>query len=72
MSTTYNGCEILQVTPGQCACCGARWVFSVLVAQAKGDSDRKIPRAFHTCDRGFLPGHYSPHACRGDLARDAA
>lgn len=74
MSTayTYQGCEILQVTRGQCVHCGARHVYSVLVAEAHGDAARKLPRAFYTCDRGLLPGHYSPHECHGGLARDAA
>ena len=72
MSATYNGCEILQVTRGQCAQCGARSVFSVLVAELHGDPDGKIPRVFHTCDRGLIPGRYFPHDCRAGLARDAA
>ena len=68
MRASYHGCEILQVTPAQCLECGARWVFSVLVADPRGES----PRAFHTCDRGLLPGQYFPHECWRCSTRDVA
>jgi hypothetical protein len=72
MSTKYISCEILQVTRGQCERCGARSVFSVLVAESAEDSGRMSQRAFFTCDRGVLPGHYYVHDCHRVMARDAA
>jgi hypothetical protein len=69
MSTRYISCEVLQVTPGQCERCGTRSVFSVLVAESTDDSDRMSQRAFYTCDRGVLPGHYFVHHC-GEALRE--
>jgi formate dehydrogenase maturation protein FdhE len=51
MRQKLNGQGILQVTRAQCPACGAREVFSVLVAESTGACGRNGGRAFHTCNR---------------------
>jgi hypothetical protein len=63
MRRTFNGCEILQVTPGQCPACGARSVFSVLVTESADAGDRTPLRAFYRCNRTPLSRRYYYHDC---------
>lgn len=72
MRRTFNGREILQVTPGQCPACGARSVFSVLVAESDDAGDQIPLRAFHTCNRAPLSRRYYYHDCKDESAREAA
>jgi hypothetical protein len=72
MRRTFNGHEILQVTRAQCPACGARSVFSVLVAESGDAGDRNGRRAFYTCDRALLTRCYSCHDCERETAADAA
>jgi hypothetical protein len=67
-----NGQEILQVTRAQCRACGARSVFSVLVAESTGACGRDGGRAFYTCDRTLLTKHYVRHNCEREAALEAA
>ena len=69
---TLNGQEILQVTRAQCLVCGARSVYSVLVAESTGACGRNGGRAFYTCDRTLLPRHYFRHDCEREAAVEAA
>lgn len=67
-----NGQEILQVTRAQCLACGAREVFSVLVAESTGACGRNGGRAFYTCNRRLLTMHYFRHDCEREAALEAA
>jgi hypothetical protein len=72
MRQTFNGQEILQVTPAQCEACGARSVFSVLVVESTGTSGRSGGRAFYTCERALLTLRYFRHQCQREAATEAA
>jgi hypothetical protein len=72
MNATYNGCEILQVSRGQCMFCRARSVFSVLVSESTCGADAEHRRTFYTCERSLIPRRYFAHECQGDLSQECS